>query len=47
MIVSVGAYGNLTNLEKLGEFSKRNNLVTILDNAPAFGSKLLEYYSVN
>jgi dTDP-4-amino-4,6-dideoxygalactose transaminase len=44
MIVSVGAYGNLTDLEKLGEFSKANNLVTILDNAPAFGSKFKDKY---
>jgi len=44
MIVSVGAYGNLTNLDKLGEFSKQNNLVTILDNAPAFGSKFKNKY---
>lgn len=44
MIVSVGAYGNLTDLDKLGEFSKQNNLVTILDNAPAFGSKFKNKY---
>lgn len=44
MIVSVGAYGNLTDLEKLGEFSNQNNLVTILDNAPAFGSRFKGKY---
>lgn len=44
MIVSVGAYGNLTDLEKLGDFSKQNTLVTILDNAPAFGSKFKGKY---
>ncbi len=44
MIVSVGAYGNLTDLEKLGEFAQQHNLVTILDNAPAFGSKFKNKY---
>ena len=39
MIVPVGAYGNLVNLEQLTDFSKKHNLSVILDNAPAFGSK--------
>jgi dTDP-4-amino-4,6-dideoxygalactose transaminase len=39
MIVAVGAYGNLPNLEELGKFADDNKLVLILDNAPAFGSK--------
>lgn len=39
MIVVVGAYGNLPDLEKLQDFAKRNNLVVIMDNAPAFGSR--------
>lgn len=39
MIVSVGAYGNLPNLDQLGKFADHNKLVLILDNAPAFGSK--------
>jgi dTDP-4-amino-4,6-dideoxygalactose transaminase len=39
MIVPVGAYGNLADLEKLGDFAKANNLVVVQDNAPAFGSK--------
>lgn len=39
MIVPVGAYGNLCDLEYLQNFSSSNNLVVILDNAPAFGSK--------
>jgi dTDP-4-amino-4,6-dideoxy-D-glucose transaminase len=38
MIVAVGAYGNLPNLEELGRFADENKLVLILDNAPAFGS---------
>lgn len=39
MIVSVGAYGNLTNLDELGQFANDNKLVLILDNAPAFASR--------
>jgi len=39
MIVAVGAYGNLPDLEELGRFADQNRLVLILDNAPAFGSK--------
>jgi dTDP-4-amino-4,6-dideoxygalactose transaminase len=38
MIVAVGAYGNLPDLEELGKFANDNKLVLILDNAPAFGS---------
>lgn len=38
MIVVVGAYGNLANLEQLGALAKSKDLVVILDNAPAFGS---------
>jgi len=39
MVVAVGAYGNLPDLEVLGRFADQNGLVLILDNAPAFGSK--------
>ena len=39
MIVAVGAYGNLADLEKLGALAKKHDLVVILDNAPAFGSR--------
>lgn len=39
MILSVGAYGNLPDLDKLGGLANANNLVLVLDNAPAFGSK--------
>jgi dTDP-4-amino-4,6-dideoxygalactose transaminase len=38
MILAVGAYGNLVNLEKLGALAKSNELTVILDNAPAFGT---------
>lgn len=44
MIVAVGAYGNLPDLEILGKFADRNGLVLILDNAPAFGSRLRDKY---
>ena len=39
MILPVGAYGNLVDLEKLGAIASIHNLVAVLDNAPAFGSK--------
>jgi len=38
MILPVGAYGNLVDLEKLGVMAKSHGLAVILDNAPAFGS---------
>jgi dTDP-4-amino-4,6-dideoxygalactose transaminase len=39
MIMAVGAYGNLANLEHLGALAKEHDLAVILDNAPAFGSR--------
>ena len=39
MIMAVGAYGNLANLEDLGALAKEHDLAVILDNAPAFGSR--------
>lgn len=39
MIMAVGAYGNLADLDQLGALAKAHDLVVILDNAPAFGSK--------
>ena len=39
MIVPVGAYGNLVDLERLRDFAQSYGLAVILDNAPAFGSK--------
>ena len=38
MVVAVGAYGNLADLEKLGALAREHELVVVLDNAPAFGS---------
>lgn len=38
MVMAVGAYGNLADLEVLGRFAKENDCVVVLDNAPAFGS---------
>ena len=40
MIMAVGAYGNLADLEALGALAKSHDLAVILDNAPAFGSRL-------
>jgi dTDP-4-amino-4,6-dideoxygalactose transaminase len=39
MILPVGAYGNLVDLETVGALAAAHKLVVILDNAPAFGSK--------
>lgn len=39
MILPVGAYGNLVDLEHLGAIATEHNLAVILDNAPAFGSR--------
>jgi dTDP-4-amino-4,6-dideoxygalactose transaminase len=39
MLMAVGAYGNLADLEALGSIAKSHDLVVILDNAPAFGSR--------
>lgn len=38
MIVAVGAYGNLVDLNQLQSIASTHNLEVILDNAPAFGS---------
>jgi len=39
MVVAVGAYGNLVDLDELQRFATAHNIIVILDNAPAFGSK--------
>ena len=39
MIVPVGAYGNLVNLEQLRDLAATGPLAVILDNAPAFGAR--------
>ena len=39
MIMAVGAYGNLADLEALATLAKSRDLAVILDNAPAFGSR--------
>jgi dTDP-4-amino-4,6-dideoxygalactose transaminase len=39
MILPVGAYGNIVNLERLQQIAQEKNLAVILDNAPAFGTK--------
>jgi dTDP-4-amino-4,6-dideoxygalactose transaminase len=44
MIIAVGAYGNLANLDELGQFANDNKLVLIMDNAPAFGSTFKNKY---
>lgn len=44
MVLAVGAYGNLTDLDLLGRFADGNKLVLLLDNAPAFGSKFKDKF---
>lgn len=39
MILPVGAYGNIVNLERLRQIAREKNLAVILDNAPAFGTR--------
>lgn len=39
MILPVAAYGNIVNFERLQQRAREKNLVVILDNAPAFGSR--------
>lgn len=39
MILPVGAYGNIVDLEKLQQVAREKKLAVILDNAPAFGTK--------
>lgn len=47
LLVAVGAYGNLPNLEKLKKFKKENNIEIIFDNAPAFLSTYENDYVCN
>jgi len=39
MVLPVGAYGNLCDLDALAQFAHRHELAVVLDNAPAFGSR--------
>jgi dTDP-4-amino-4,6-dideoxygalactose transaminase len=38
MVLPVSAYGNLPNIPEIKKFCNDNNLVLIIDNAPAFGA---------
>ena len=38
MIVAVGVYGNLPDVDKLANFAEDSNCILLFDNAPAFGS---------
>jgi len=40
MIVPVAAYGNIVDLDRLRSIASNHNLTVILDNAPAFGTRL-------
>lgn len=47
MIVAVGVYGNLPDIDMLGEIAKERNMVLIFDNAPAFGSRYDNLFTCN
>jgi dTDP-4-amino-4,6-dideoxygalactose transaminase len=47
MIIPVGVYGNLPNMEQLKKFCRKNEIICIFDNAPAFGSKYKNKYPIN
>ena len=47
MMVIVGAYGNLPNIEEVTKFTDQYKIPVIFDNAPAFGSKYKEKYTSN
>ena len=47
MIISVGAYGNLPDVRELIEFARKNSLVLLMDNAPAFGATCENKYANN
>ena len=47
MIVAVGVYGNLPNIEQLKKFCLNNKIICIFDNAPAFGSTFKKKYPIN
>lgn len=46
-IVPVSNYGNILDLSHLKQFCKKNNIVALLDSAPAFGSKYNYKYPNN
>ena len=46
-IVPVSNYGNILDLSHLKRFCKKNNIVALLDSAPAFGSKYNYKYPNN
>lgn len=47
IILAVGVYGNLPDVEELKQFSEKIGAILIFDNAPAFGSKYKGKYVNN
>jgi len=47
MIVAVGVYGNLPDIDLLGQIARERNMALIFDNAPAFGSRVDEKFTCN
>ena len=46
-IIPVSNYGNILNLNHLKNFCKKNKIISLMDNAPAFGSKFRNKYPNN
>jgi dTDP-4-amino-4,6-dideoxygalactose transaminase len=47
LMVVVGAYGNLPDVDAVAEFAGRNNIYVIFDDAPAFASTFRSKYICN
>ena len=47
MMVAVGVYGNLPNINELGNVARYKEMVLLFDNAPAFGSRLDGQFASN
>jgi len=47
LMVIVGAYGNLPDIDTIAEFAAKNNIHIIFDNAPAFASRFKDQYICN
>lgn len=47
MMIPVSAYGNIPNLESIISFCKDNDIIIVMDNAPAFGAKRKGVFTCN
>ena len=46
-LIPVSNYGNIPDLDKIKIFSKKNNLIPLIDSAAAFGSKYKNKFPIN